>query len=152
MQRVWVASLVGWGAKIPHMLNCFRCIQLFATPWAVAPMDSVHGISQARILEWIAISSSRGSPRPSDQTCVSCIGRWILYTEPAGEVKVAQSCPTLCDPMDGSLPGSSVHGILQTRILEWVAVPFSRESSQPRDRTQLPGKPILIKKVASLLI
>ena len=44
---------------------------------------------------------------------------------------VAQSCPTLCDPMDCSLPGSSVHGILQARILEWVAFPFSRESSQP---------------------
>ena len=42
---------------------------------------------------------------------------------------VAQSCPTLCDPMDRSLPGSSVHGIPQERILEWVAIPFSRGSS-----------------------
>ena len=50
-------------------------------------------------------------------------------------VKVAQSCLTLCDPMDCSLPGSSVHGIFQARILEWVAVPSSRGSSQPRDRT-----------------
>ena len=48
-------------------------------------------------------------------------------------VLVAQSCLTLCDPMDYSLPGSSVHGILQARILEWVAIPFSRVSSQPRD-------------------
>ena len=40
-------------------------------------------------------------------------------------------------PMDCSLPGSSVHGILQARILEWVAIPFSRGSSQPRDRTQV---------------
>ena len=45
-----------------------------------------------------------------------------------------QSCLTLCDPMDCSLPGSSVHGILQARTLEWVAIPFSRASSQPRDR------------------
>ena len=44
-------------------------------------------------------------------------------------VLVAQSCPTLCDPMDCSLPGSSVHGILQARILEWVDMPFSRGSS-----------------------
>ena len=51
------------------------------------------------------------------------------------KVRVAQSCPTFCDPMDCSPPGSSVHGILQTRILEWVASPFSRESSRPRDRT-----------------
>ena len=49
----------------------------------------------------------------------------------------AQLCLTLCDPMDCSLPGSSVHGILQIRILECVAIPFSRGSSQPRDRTQV---------------
>ena len=48
------------------------------------------------------------------------------------KVFVAQSCPTLCDPMDCSLPGSSVHGILQERVLEWVAISFSRGSSQPR--------------------
>ena len=41
----------------------------------------------------------------------------------------------LCDPLDCSLPGSSVHGILQARILEWVAISYSRGSSQPRDRT-----------------
>ena len=45
---------------------------------------------------------------------------------------VIQSCSTLCDPMDCSLPGSSVHGILHVRILEWVAMPFSKGSSQPR--------------------
>ena len=50
---------------------------------------------------------------------------------------VAQSCPTLCDPMDYSPPGSSVHGILQARILERVAIPFSRGSSWPRDQTQV---------------
>jgi len=43
-------------------------------------------------------------------------------------VLVAQSCLTLCDPMDSSLPGSSVHGILQARILEWVAISFSRST------------------------
>ena len=49
-------------------------------------------------------------------------------------VKVTQFCPTLCDHMDCSLPGSSVRGILQARILEWVAISFSRGSSQPRNR------------------
>ena len=49
--------------------------------------------------------------------------------------EVTQSCLTLCDPMDCSLPGSSVHGILQAKILEWVAIPYSRGSSQPRDQT-----------------
>ena len=48
------------------------------------------------------------------------------------KVKVAQSCPTLCDPMD-----YTVHGILQARIPEWVAVPFSRGASEHRDRTQV---------------
>ena len=48
---------------------------------------------------------------------------------------VAQLCPALCNPMDCSLPGSSVHGILQARILEWVDIPFPRGSSQPRDWT-----------------
>ena len=53
----------------------------------------------------------------------------------SGKVKVlvAQSCPTLGNCMDCSLPGSSVHGMLLARILQWVAIPFSRRSSQPRD-------------------
>ena len=54
------------------------------------------------------------------------------WTIKKAEVKVAQSCPTLCDPMN-----YIVHGILQARILEWVSVLFSRGSSQPRDGTQV---------------
>ena len=50
---------------------------------------------------------------------------------------VTKSCPTLCDPMDYSPPGSSVCGISQARILEWVAISFSRGSSQPRDWTHV---------------
>ena len=49
--------------------------------------------------------------------------------------EVAQSSLTLCDPMDCSLPGSSIHGIIQARELEWVAIAFFRGSSRPRDRT-----------------
>ena len=52
-------------------------------------------------------------------------------------VLVTQSCLTFCDPMDCSSPGSSVHGVLQAKMLEWVALTFSRASSQPRDRTQV---------------
>ena len=70
-------------------------------------------------------------------------------------VLLAQSCLTLCDPMDCSPPGSSVHGISQARILEWFVIPFSRGSSPPRDQTCVsciadgffttapPGKPFL---------
>ena len=50
---------------------------------------------------------------------------------------VAQSRLTLCDPVDCTPPGSSAHGISQARVLEWVAISFSRGSSQPRDQTQL---------------
>ena len=53
------------------------------------------------------------------------------------ESEVAQLCPTLWDCMDCSLPGSSVHGIFQTRILKWVAISFSRRSSLPKDWTQV---------------
>ena len=56
-------------------------------------------------------------------------------------MKVAQSCPTLCDPMD-----QTVYGILQDRILEWVAIPFSRGSSQSRDWTQVFNKYLLHKE------
>ena len=53
------------------------------------------------------------------------------------EVLVAELCLTLWDPIDCSPPGSSVHGVLQARTLEWVAIPFSRGSSWPRDQTQV---------------
>ena len=53
------------------------------------------------------------------------------------ESEVVQLCPTLCDPMDCSLPSSSVHEIFQATILEWTAISFSRGSSQPRDQTQV---------------
>ena len=62
---------------------------------------------------------------------VLCPGIW---NSPCVCTKLLQSCSTLCDPMDCSPPGSSVHGIFQVRILEWVAMPSSRGSSRPRDR------------------
>ena len=78
---------------------------------------------------------------------------WYMYTMEYCCCLVTKSCLTLCDPMDCSPPGFSVHGISQARILEWVAMPSSRASSQPRDQTQVscpaggvfatepPGKP-----------
>ena len=67
--------------------------------------------------------------------CCICETSTTLQINCESESEVTQSCPTLCDPVDCSLPGSSVHGILQARILEWVAISFSRGSSRPRDRT-----------------
>ena len=68
--------------------------------------------------------------------------RWVFlnfraYTRAESESEVAQSCPTLCDPVDSSLPGFSVHGILQARILEWVTISFSRGSSPLTDQTRV---------------
>ena len=97
------------------------------------PGSSVHGIFQARILEWLAISFSRESSQPRDPTCISCIGRWILYhwatwkaQEFLAAAKSLQSCPTLYDPIDSSPPSSPVPGILQARTLEWVAISFAK--------------------------
>ena len=64
-------------------------------------------------------------------------GTWVEAYKSPIKVKVSQSCLTPCHSMDYSLPGSSVHGILQARILEWVAFPISRVSSRPKDRTQV---------------
>ena len=74
-----------------------------------------------RRLCWAQISS-----------CTRCSWKWRKV-----KVLVTQSCPTLRDPMDCSLPGSSVHGILQARILEWIAIPFSRGSSRPSNWTYI---------------
>ena len=105
-----------------------------------SPSDSsVRGIFQVRMLEWVAISFSGGSSQPRDLTCVSCTAGRFFTTEPptaaAAAAKSLQSCLTLCDPIDGSPPGSAVPGILQGRTLEWVAISFSGGSSWPRNRT-----------------
>ena len=69
----------------------------------------------------------RKSLSPVTQSNQSSVPLWVVL--------VAQSCPPFCDPMDYSSPGSSVHGIVPARIQEWVAIPFSRGSSRPRDWT-----------------
>ena len=80
------------------------------------PMDcsllgsSTHGIFQARVLEWGAIAFSAKSHAAAAA---------------AAAAKSLQSCPTLCDPIDGSSPGSPIPGTLQARTLEWVAISFS---------------------------
>ena len=63
--------------------------------------------------------------------------QWMWEAVKKVKMLVTQSCLTLCNPMDCNPPGFSVHGILQARILEWVAIPFSRGSSQSRDWTRV---------------
>ena len=104
----------------------------------------VHGILQARILEWVTISSFRGSSWPRDQNRVSwTAGRlftlWATRRLPSlcfGGAEVAKSCPTLVTPIDCKRARSTVHGAFQARILEWVAIFFSKWSSQPMDQTR----------------
>ena len=69
-----------------------------------------------------------------EPTAALLCGLSVLKTKGKSESEVAQLCPNFCNPMDCSLPGSSVHGIFQARVLKWVAISFSRGSSWPRDR------------------
>ena len=119
------------------------------------PDSSAQGILQARILAWVAISFSRGLSWTRDQTQVSCItdrfftvwatrealqwGIWLQLWWAKWNVslsEVSQSCLTLCNPMDYSLPGSPIHGIFQAIVLKWVAISSSRGSSLPRESNQ----------------
>ena len=167
--------------------GCCCCLAAQLCPTLCDPMDcslpgsSVHVTSQARILEWVAISFSKGSSQPGIKLvspalaggfitswppgkpccCCCCVasvvsgsvrphrrqptrlpwpwdppgkntgvgGHFLLQSvKVKSESEVTQSCPTLRDPMDCSLPGSSVHGIFQARLLEWGAITFSEGS------------------------
>ena len=105
------------------------------------PGSSVCGILQTRILEWVAIPLSRGSSRPRDGTRVSCTaGRFFTISQSVSSV--AQSCPTLCDPMNRSTPGLPVHHQLpeftQTHV-HWVG-----DAIQPSHPLSSPYPPALI--------
>ena len=104
------------------------------------PVSSVHGIFQARVLEWGAIAFSFSSCRTSQSThhivtyigekelglCLILVSLTSLTSNCVCSLPLLlQSCPTLCDPGNGSPPGSRVPGILQARTLEWVAISFS---------------------------
>ena len=111
------------------------------------PGSSVHGFSRQEYWSGLPFPTPGDLPhpgiRPASLVSPALAGRFLSLAPPGKslsrkvEVLVAQLCPTLCDSMDYSPPGSSVPGIFQARILEWVAVPFCRESSQPRDQTQV---------------
>ena len=130
-------SLAGYSPCM-HVKSLQLCPALCDPMDCSLPASSAHGILQARILKWVAMPSSRVSSQPRDQTHVSyvfCIGRQVLYhyrhlrspgySPATAAAKSRQSCLTLCDPTEGSPTGSSVPGILQARILEWVAISFS---------------------------
>ena len=96
------------------------------------PGSSVHGILQARKLEWVAIRFFRDVRDPEMEPRSSALQADSLLPEIPGKsylfyaaAKSLQSCLTLCDPIDSSPPGSAVPGILKARTLEWIAISFS---------------------------
>ena len=135
--------------KTSHQINT---IVVSSYPALCNPMDcsppgsSVHRISQARILEWVTKPSSRGSFWPRDQThisCVSCTGKVDSLPLCHRWSPINTMCCVLSQVQLFSTPRTVAHqaplsmGILQARILEWVAKPFSRGSFWSRDRTQV---------------
>ena len=114
MQETWVQSL-GWEDSLEKEMATHSSIPAWRIPWTEEP----GGLQ------------SMGSQRVRHDWATS------LKRRIESESEVAQSCPTFCDPMDCSLPGSSIHGIFQARVLEWVAVSFSRGSSWLRDWTRV---------------
>ena len=123
------------------------------------PVSFAHGIHQTRILEWVECPPPGELPdsgiKPLSLVSPALAGGFFItmatweaqkrvtsvcvctHTHMHVCVLVAQSCPTLFNPMAYRPSGSSVHGILEARILEWVAIPFSRDSFQPRNLTQV---------------
>ena len=111
------------------------------------PGSSVYGILQARRLEWVASPFSRESSWPRDQTWVSCTAGfftiWATKEAPNNRccaVLSGFSHVRLCDPINYNLPGSSVHGILQARILEGVATSSSRNQTHGSCRYCIAGR------------
>ena len=114
----WDSPGKNTGVGCHFLLQCMKvksesevaqsCLTLSDSMDCSLPGSSFHGISQARVLEWGAIA------------CRTLQVKWsVLYKS---ESEVNQSYPTLCDPMDCSLPGSSIQGIFQARVLEWGAI------------------------------
>ena len=111
-----------------------------ATPWTVAHRASLcMEFSRQEYWSELPFPFPGNLPKSGIELRSPALQADALPSELPGkpESEVTQLCLTLYDFMDCSLPGSSVHGIFQARILEWVAISFSRESSQPRDQTQV---------------
>ena len=118
------------GHNVPVKLHPNKCCFLF---WqgqgSKQPIRSILNLQQLPV--FVNIPNHRGGPEV--MTCnVLATYIWLLATSWS---EVTQSCLTLCDPVDCSPSGSSIYGILQARILEWVAISFSRGSSWPRNQT-----------------
>ena len=116
-KEFWVGYSHGWLRDFPILIESLKRLQLVSYSW--------------QKIEYFPLELRRLSAFTfSIQHCTR--GMCIYVCKYESESEVAKSCPTLCDPMDCSSPGSFVYGIFQARVLEWVAISFSRGSSQPR--------------------
>ena len=131
-------------------MHAQSCPTLFDPMGCTLPGSSARGIFQARILGWVAISFSRGSSRPGDWRNVErlqilgwpkSVFRFSItsYKNQHELFVLIQSRPTLCNPMDCSLPGSSVQRVFQARILEWVVIPPLEDLSDPGIKPMSPA-------------
>ena len=135
---MYKVGCVPWkrSSKVTNVLMLFSCsvVSNSVTQWTAAHLTSLSITNF-----WSLLKMFTESVMPSSRL-VLCHPLFLLPPIPPSIsvcVLVAQSCPTLCEPMDCSPPRSSVHEIFQARILEWVAISFSRGSSKPRDRTRV---------------
>ena len=109
-----------------HLILCRPLLLLPPIP----PSIRVFSNESVLLMRWARYWSFSFSIIPSKDHHIH-IYSVLVYVE------LLQSCTTLCNPVDCTLPSSSIHGLLQARLMEWVAKPFSRASSQPRDQTQI---------------
>ena len=121
------------------MVSRFSHVQLFATLWTVAHQASLSmGFSRQKYWCGLPFPSPGDLPnpgiKPESLMSPALAGRFFTTSATWEPQSASQSCPTLCDPTDCSLPGSSVHGISQARILEWV--PFSSPGDLPTQGIQ----------------
>ena len=131
--RIWLSNVPVQSTLSPSLDFARFCSFLFfSLPYehSLLPLLLLSGFSRV----WLCVTHRRQStrlPHPWDSqgknTGVGC--HFLLQCmKVKSESEVAQSCPTLSDPMDCSLPGSSVHGIFQARVLEWGAITFSKNT------------------------
>ena len=137
LPRPWDSPGKNTGVGCHFLFQCMKvksqsevaqsCLTLSDPMDCSLPGSSVHGIFKARVLEWVAIAFSNFEDYIQLNEHLSCSCCCCL---------VAQLCLTLCDPMDCSLPGSSIHGTFQARVLEWGAIAFS-DSVLPQSYTKV---------------
>ena len=163
----------GWSMSAPLWISLWTwarltmlnpsCAQLFSHVWLCDPTDcsppgsSAHGISQARILEWVAISFFRESSQPRDQTCLSCIGRWVLYHWATWEACKWGIIPSLLlswpySDLQNCIP-HRIKGAWETQVRHsWAENVLKQEEKGGRTNEAFPPNPQKWSRVARILL